>query len=150
MSAVRAWWRDREPRERLLLGVLGGLLAATMLWLGIVKPLFTARAETRTEIATLERLNARLRSAPAAGQGPAQLSGPPATIVQTAAAQAGVTIARSEADGARTRAIVEAAPFPAVMQWLAALDAQAGVAVAETRIARGAAAGMVSVTLVFR
>ena len=83
-------------------------------------------------------------------RGPAQLSGPPATIVQTAAAQAGVTVARSAADGARTRVIVEQAPFAAVARWLATLDVQSGVSVIETRISRKPDPGMVSVELVFQ
>lgn len=151
MNAVLPWWRGLSARERLMLTILGALLALAILVLLIVKPMLAARAEAIGDIRTYAALNARLRSAvpgaPAAGA--AQLSGPPATVVQTAAGQAGVPIVRSQAEGTRTRAIVDEASFPAVVQWLALLDTQAGVRIAETRIARRPTPGMVSVTLLF-
>jgi general secretion pathway protein M len=152
MNAILPWWRERSERERILLGVLGTLLAIAILVTLIVQPLLAARAQAKADIRTYETLNIRLRAAGngPVTQGPVQLSGPPATIVQTAAGQAGVAVVRSEPDGARTRAIVEQAPFPAVLQWLATLDSQAGVRIVETRIERTPAPGMVAVKLVFQ
>lgn len=148
----QAWWQGLSARERILIGALGAVLATAILVSFVVKPLIAARALAVSDIRTYSALNVRLRAAGTGPvvNGPAQLSGPPATIVQSAAGQAGVAVARSEPDGARTRAIVEKAPFPAVMQWLSILDAQSGVKIVETRIEKTDAPGMVSVALVFQ
>ena len=42
---MRAWWTGREPREQLLLGVLGGLLLVFALVFAVILPLADARAD---------------------------------------------------------------------------------------------------------
>ena len=39
---VRHWWRQREPRERWMLGVMVAAVAAFVLWYGVMVPLHTA------------------------------------------------------------------------------------------------------------
>jgi len=39
VARVRAWWRLREPRERMMLGVMTAMIAAFVLWYGVYQPL---------------------------------------------------------------------------------------------------------------
>lgn len=51
MNAVRNlpdWWRARDRREQTMLGVMSAMLAAFVLWYGIVNPLLRAMAAART------------------------------------------------------------------------------------------------------
>ena len=43
MALLLPWWRDRSPREQLLLGTMASLLAMVTLWLGVLRPLAAAR-----------------------------------------------------------------------------------------------------------
>jgi general secretion pathway protein M len=52
-----------QPRERMMLGVLGALLLAAVLVFGVIKPLQSARAEALADIRTYETLTARIRAA---------------------------------------------------------------------------------------
>lgn len=44
------WWEGREPRERLLLGVLGVLIAVFLLVFAIVLPIQSARSDATAQL----------------------------------------------------------------------------------------------------
>lgn len=45
MARLTAWWDGREPRERLLLAALGGILAVFILIFAVILPIQSAKAE---------------------------------------------------------------------------------------------------------
>jgi general secretion pathway protein M len=55
IGSVQSWWVDREPRERLLLAVLGALLTLFGLIFLLVLPLQAARADA---VSALDRAKA--------------------------------------------------------------------------------------------
>ncbi len=130
IARARFWWEARSSRERVLLGVLGALLAALVLWVGVIGPIDRARAAAvaRLELAANDRGRvAAVASTLAAARrvAPATLSGPlPAVIGKTAEA-AGFTLSRIDPQGAdRVTIAISSARSPALFAWLADLERQ--------------------------
>ena len=124
------WWRERSLREQRLLLVMSALLAITILWLGIYRPvqaaLSSARERHQLSVVTLGEARAQ---AEALGQlskadalGP---TGPLAPLVTQAANEAGFANATVAPQGDRrvSVSIPSARPAP-VLSWIAALEAR--------------------------
>ena len=47
IDRFRAWWRLRTPREQRMLLAMGALLAVTLAWLLVVRPIDDALADAR-------------------------------------------------------------------------------------------------------
>lgn len=121
------WWRERSLREQRMLLVMGALLAVTILWFGIYRPiqdaLSSARARHQESVVRLAEIRAQ-RDALRTGGGPAA-TGPLADLVNRSAAEAGFANATVAAQGDRrvSVSIPSARPGP-VMSWIAGLEAQ--------------------------
>lgn len=50
IGAVSTWWAGREPRERVLLGILGGLAALFLLVFAVLLPVQSARATAQAAL----------------------------------------------------------------------------------------------------
>ncbi|MFN3582701.1 type II secretion system protein GspM [Phenylobacterium sp.] len=129
-----AWWTTRTPRERLLLGVMAGLLLVFGLWFGVHRPLAQARAAAERrydralkEEAAIEIAAARIRTLRTAGGG-ASRKAPAAEAVNASAAAAGVTLSRVEPDPVGGVQVAVGGVSPAqLFPWLAALQRDYGV-----------------------
>ena len=117
---ARTWWDGLSPRERVLVGTLGALLAIAILVFGVVKPLQAARAAALADIRTYETLNARIRAAGTLGPStlPAQRTGAPEDILNQSAAAFGLVI-QVEAVPGGVRATVPEGNYEAVVNWMA-------------------------------
>lgn len=143
----RSWWGGLSLRERMLLGVLGGLAIVAALLVLVVRPLQAAKAQALADIRTYETLSAGLRVAGVRSAGPVR-SGPVAQILTTTAAGFGLAVQRVEPEAGVTRVVMDGVPYDAVMRWLADLETGGGVTLSEVRIDRGAAGGQVNVQAV--
>lgn len=149
--SVQPWWAARSPRERLLLVALASLAAALIVVQLMIRPLFEARRNAADELAAVEQLVLRLRSAPPvpAGRPPVRQSGTPREIAAAASAAAGLTPELTdEAGGVRARLVD--APFAAAARWIADVDRSASVQATDVRFARGAADGLADAEVVFQ
>jgi general secretion pathway protein M len=126
-AQLLGWWRDRSVREQRMLLVMVSLLAVTILWLGIYRPLqlglSNARERHQAAVVRLGEVRAQvdaLRGSSAAAQ-----TGPLAELVTRAAADAGFANATVAPQGDRrvSVSIPSARPGP-VMGWIAGLEAQ--------------------------
>lgn len=123
------WWRGRSLREQRLLLVMGALLAVTILWLGIYRPiqngLSAARerhqqavirlGEVRTEAAALRTLGRA---------GAARLPGPLAAVVMQSAAEAGFGNATVAPQGdARVSISIPSGRSAPLLRWIGSLEA---------------------------
>jgi len=129
MKAVfRAWWELRTVREQRLLLAMAALLALTLAWLLVVRPLDNGLADARERHA-----RAVLDLAAARGQaeriaflekdGPLPPEAPLATAVGQRAAQAGFAEARVTPDGAaRVTVAIDAARAQALFGFLAGME----------------------------
>ena len=54
IASAREWWNGREPRERVLLGVLAALLGVFVLVFALVLPVLDARASAQSALKRAE------------------------------------------------------------------------------------------------
>lgn len=130
MSGLRTWFEGRSLRERRLILVMLALLAVTIVWAGVVRPLDDALAAARTRHAdAVVRLGETEASVDAVRlatrRGPAALPLPLADEVRVRAAEAGFTLSNVEPDGAdRVRVAIQSARPGALTAWLARMEAR--------------------------
>lgn len=150
IARFEGWWATLSQRERVLLTVLGILLAGAVLVLGVVKPLQAARAEAKADIRTYETLSARIRAVGTLQpQTPGQRrTGSPTEIVQ-AAAQAQALSVAVEPAGDGVRAVVSEGEYARVANWLADVNRSSGLAVTAARIVKRPTSGMVQAEVSF-
>lgn len=145
------FWAARSPRERVMLGVLGALLAAVILWYGAIRPVWAMRVQAWEDIRTYETLNARIRAAgtlqPGQG-GAAPVGGTPVEAVNAIATRLGV-VAQVEPVGSGVRATAADADYAAVMSWIAQIGASQPLRVTRVAIQRRTAPGRVSAVVEF-
>lgn len=147
---ARSWWDALSARERVLVGVLGTLLALAILVCGIVRPLQAARADALADIRTYETLNARIRAAGTlAPAGPPPRTGPAADIVAQSAGGFGLTV-RTEPVAGGVRVTVADASYDAVVNWMADVARTSGLVATRVDVVRGAAPGRVRATVEYR
>lgn len=137
------WWDGRTPRERHLLGVMAAMLLATLIWLGVVRPLMewrTAAAERRAQAtATAAEVRRDLaRLAPAAA--PARLAAAEGLepLVRRSAESAGLAAELSMGPDGGLAFRVASAPSGAALAWLAALEADHGLRVCRLGVVENA------------
>jgi general secretion pathway protein M len=121
------WWRVRSVREQRLLLVMFALLAVTILWLGIYRPMLDALSGARERHQQAAIRLAEIRAGAAAlKQGPAvALPGPLASVVTQSAADAGFANAVVTPQGdRRVRVSIPSARPAPVFAWIASLEAR--------------------------
>ncbi len=137
------WWEGRTPRERRLLATMFVLLAATALWLAVVRPAWdwraaasqrrqeanAAMAEVRRDLARLESVRPTTRAPSAEGLEP---------LVRRTAEAAGLDARLAmAADGGLGFRIGSAASGPA-FAWLATLEADHGLRICRLGVVENA------------
>lgn len=140
LASAQAWFETRSSREQALLGVLGALAIATVLWFGLFGPLFGVRAEAKARIAAYEALKTRLKSGVTPGQ--PITTGDLTSVINVTAANAALTVTGFD-KGAVT---IREARYESVVAWLAALEAS-GVTIQSLSMTPGAAPGQVNLRL---
>ena len=132
-------WRQRSPREQVMLAVMAIALIAVLGWFGVVEPLGRAVESSRDKAA---QAGARLAGIEAIGRaaGPGLTAGssePLAAIVDASAQAAAVTIdrRREEPDGRLTVWLTSVEPG-VMMGWLTSLAQAHGVAVTDVTASR--------------
>lgn len=148
---ARNWWDGLSPRERILVGTLGVLLAIAVLVYGVIRPLQAARAEALADIRTYETLNARIRAAGTLGPStlPPQRSGAPQDILTQSAAAFGLVIQVETVPGG-VRATVADAPYDAVVNWMADVARTSSLAATRVDLQRRDAPGRVFASVEYR
>lgn len=120
------WWRARSLREQRLLLAMFALLAVTILWLGLYRPIQNAlsAARERHHEAVIRLGEARAQADALRGlKGLARVSGPLAAVVTQAASDAGFANAAVSPQGERrvSISIPSARPAP-FFSWIAGLE----------------------------
>ena len=139
MSALRTWFAGRALREKRLILVMLALLAVTIVWAGLIRPVRDGLSSARERHAdavirlgqTLNEVGA-VKSAQRAGI--QQISGPLADTVRAKADEAGFTLATLDQDGPdRVKISIGNARPGALLGWIAGLE-QAGILVEATSL----------------
>lgn len=128
MTGLRAWFDGRSLREKRLLLVMTALLALTLVWYGIIRPVGDALSDARGRhadaVIRLGETQARVDAIRALDRSrPAPLTGTFADAVRARAADAGFTVASLDQDGPnRARVAIQSARPAALVPWLARLE----------------------------
>lgn len=148
---LRTWWDGLTPRERVLVGTLGTLLALAVLIYGVIKPLQASRAASIADIRTYETLNARINAADTLGApaGPAPRTGPPTEILAQSAAGLGLQV-QVEATSGGVRAVVADAPYDAVVNWMADVARTSSLVATRVDLQKRPSPGRVSAQVEYR
>jgi general secretion pathway protein M len=148
------WFDNLDQKEQRIVMVAGSLIAVFLIWLVLIRPLFSAaatqarRVEIRKqELQTMQELAGRVIRNP---QNPGAGQRPLVVIVNESAADFGLGAMRSQAmaDGATLRITMDEAPFDAVVQWLGFLNSNYGVMVQSAGFNRSNTTGATRTTLV--
>ncbi|MET4896482.1 type II secretion system protein GspM [Sphingomonadaceae bacterium jetA1] len=127
MKTLRLWFDGRSTREKRLVLVMMALLAVTIIWGGLLRPLGDGLSSARERhadavirLGEAEAIAADLRQR---RRRPPALSGTLADTVRVSAEQAGFTLAALTEDGpGRVRAQIASARPAALTPWLARLE----------------------------
>ena len=153
---VRAWLAGLSTRERNLVYLAAGLLAAALLYLLLVMPLngMHRRLESRVErksadLAWMKQVAPQVTAAAAAGSAPASTESLVVLVDRSArAAGLGSAVRDQSPSGARgLRLRLEAAPFDVMVAWLATLREQHGVEVESASVDSTPAPGLVNASI---
>jgi general secretion pathway protein M len=134
-DAFQAWWAVRSPREQRMLLVLAGLLAITLVWLLIVRPVDAALADAQDRH---DRAVIALAEARVAADAIAQLQATPAPnlagaiegVIAQRTAEAGYPAARITPQGeGRAEITIDAARPQTLFPWIAGLERRDGLIV---------------------
>ena len=156
---VRAWLAGLSTRERNLVYLAAGLLAAALLYLLLVMPLngMHRRLESRVErksadLAWMKQVAPQVAAAAAAGsaRGGGASNESLVVLVDRSARAAGLgsAVRDQSPSGARgLRLRLEAAPFDVMVAWLATLREQHGVEVESASVDSTPAPGLVNASI---
>jgi general secretion pathway protein M len=145
LDAAAAWYAARSQREQILLAGLGVLLAGTVLWLLMLRPLLEARTASVARIAAYEEVMVRVRTAGPPGPMVASLDGPLETAIPTQAATFGV-VPTVTMDGDVATVTVSEGRYDSLIPWLSALETS-GANLSSVELQRGSQPGAVNATL---
>lgn len=151
---MRDWFDNLEQNEQRIVMVAGSLIGIFLIWLVLIRPLFSAAATQarrveirRQELQTMQELAGRVVGGPKNSSAGLR---PLVVIINETASEFGLGAMRSQAmaGGATLRITMEQAPFDAVVQWLGHLQANHGVVVQNAGFNQSDTPGAARTTLV--
>ncbi len=141
---IRGYWDGRTPREQVLYGLMGLLMAVLVLTLAVIQPLQNIHARSQTDYAASMRLYRSiqqdaltLRELQAGSQAQAGTQQSIRSIVGSLALGEGIAIARMiPGDDGSLAVTIERADTGAVMRWLVNLEQRYGIRVVSSTLDR--------------
>lgn len=133
--AIRAWFGGLAPRERVLVAAAAVLAVFTVVYAGIVEPVYGARARAAESVARHRQLLADIegvarRFGPRSAR-PVAAGGEESLVVvvdrSTREASLGAFLKRNQPEGAAIRLRFENVPFDQLLEWLAAAQSGDGL-----------------------
>lgn len=135
IERLKPWWSERSPRERVMLLVMAALLAVTLGWLLLIRPMGDAIADARArhDRAVIASGKAGAQAAAIAAlerRGTTPPGMPLASLLERKAGEAGFTGARIEAvDGAKATVAINVVRPQAFFGWVSELESRDGLIV---------------------
>lgn len=129
IAAFRDWFAGLSLREKILVSVLGGLVAIVILWLGLYAPLdraiHNAEAEHDAAVERHGRISVMVEALQGGGGEIVAIDVPLDLYVSQSAGEVGFTLARNELQGpTRVALSISSARPPALMGWIADLESR--------------------------
>jgi general secretion pathway protein M len=107
LSTVSALWNEREPREQVLLAVMGALLGLFVFWQFILNPVLKSKSDAEAALVTAERDYIAVARALPQLTAPQTVSGPAFSqaVLIEAARNRGLKPSRVQPDGNRSLSV---------------------------------------------
>ncbi len=143
MTAMRDWFQALSRREKILIGVMGFLVALVVGYYAIVAPFINAYGSAQKSYADAIDSQARIEAKVAALTAPADeavkpVAGPLDVFISQNAGEAGFAVGRLDPQTNGTvRLAIDSAKPTALFGWLARLEAR-GISVEELAVNPGA------------
>lgn len=141
-GGVLVWWDGRTQRERRMVMVLGGLILATAVWLGVVRPVQVWRtaAADRAQVAAVTLAEVRrtvglLQPAPTAAVRPPEGLDP---LIQRTADTAGVEVVTTMSPSGQLGFQVSGVGSASLFAWLWALETDHRLAICSLGVTENA------------
>jgi len=98
---MMSWWFEREPREQVLLSIMGALLALVIFWFLVLSPVLSAHEQAQSRFDKAQRNHEVVAKAlPQLNPGSTVASGPlTRSQIVEAALQDGIQLARVQPQG---------------------------------------------------
>ncbi|MGL6260650.1 type II secretion system protein M [Vibrio sp. WXL210] len=151
LTNVKSWWYSLSVREQRLVSVCGVLLAISLLYLGLIKPLQSRAEAARTRIDSERQLLGWVSSkadelVELRAQGGIVLSDQPLNqLIYSSASRYSVEIIRMTPRDDMMQVWIQPIAFTQLLNWITYLKEQQGVEVAFLDVDRTERAGLVDV-----
>lgn len=143
MTAIRDWFHALSQREKILIAIMGFLVALIIGYYAILSPFMSAYSTAQKNYADAVESQARIEAKVAALQAPADksvqpVSGPLDVFISQNAGEAGFAVGRLDPQTNGTvRLVIDSAKPTALFGWLARLEGR-GISVEELAVNPGA------------
>lgn len=155
LQPARDYWNARAPRERSILAALGGVVLLALLYLLLIEPALSGRAQLqktlpglRGQVSQVQGMSRELSATKPSGDAAAQ----PATRenIEASLTRAGLKAQSVTVTGELIRVQMNAVSFAGVAAWLEQVAKSLGISVSEASIVAQAQADTVNATLTLR
>ncbi len=144
-------WHRFSAREQGLILLLAVAALVVAGYYGAYRPLVSASATARRDLATYRALNARLAAADlTAPVATGRRTGSPAEVVRAAAADIGLGGLRVSGSSDAVQATLADVPFDTLIAWIAEVERSTALRASRVEVRRGADPGLVAASVAFR
>ena len=152
---MKAWWNGLQARERQLLLIGAGMLAALAYWLLLWQPLVAARERSRAAVTTLQQATTEASAQVSAILASRKLAAPRPVrslfaLIDRSAREAGLMSAQTRIEPLgedRVRVSMDGVSFDQLAAWLEGLDRTEGVDINEWSVDRALVPGVVNASM---
>lgn len=142
LEACVAWWGGRTAREHHLLMVMIGLLTATIVWLGVVRPVLDWRAgaadRARAAAVTLAEVRASVAALGPARLAPVAPAGGLEPLIRRTAEAAGLEVVTVMSASGQLGFQLSSAGSGPLFAWLGALESDHGLSICSLGVTENA------------
>ena len=152
---MKAWWNGLQARERQLLLIGAGMLAALAYWMLLWQPLVAARERSRAAVTTLQQATTEASAQVSAILASRKLAAPRPVrslfaLIDSSAREAGLMSAQTRIEPLgedRVRVSMDGVSFDQLAAWLENLDRSEGVDISEWSVDRALVPGVVNASM---
>lgn len=152
---MKAWWNGLQARERQLLLIGAGMLAALAYWMLLWQPLVAARERSRAAVTTLQQATTEASAQVSAILASRKLAAPRPVrslfaLIDSSAREAGLMSAQTRIEPLgedRVRVSMDGVSFDQLAAWLEGLDRTEGVDINEWSVDRALVSGVVNASM---
>ena len=152
---MKAWWNGLQARERQLLLIGAGMLAALAYWLLLWQPLVAARERSSAAVTTLQQATTEASAQVSAILASRKLAAPRPVrslfaLIDSSAREAGLMSAQTRIEPLgedRVRVSMDGVSFDQLAAWLEGLDRTEGVDINEWSVDRALVPGVVNASM---